>query len=116
YPSDHKLAGMLYGKVLRPPSFGATLTSVDTSAAAKMPGVTVTHDGDFVGVAATDEHLAQKAIESIKAQWKQVPQISSSQLFPYIKSKEGASAPARPHNPRRRLKALTPSPTSRIRR
>ena len=94
YPSDHKLAGMLYGKVLRPPSFGATLTSVDTSAAAKMPGVTVIHDGDFVGVAATDEHLAQRAIESIKADWKHVPQISSSQLFPYIKSKEGASAPA----------------------
>src|SRR6185312_15042672 len=44
--------------------------------------------------AATDEHLAQRAIESIKADWKHVPQISSSQLFPYIKSKEGASAPA----------------------
>ncbi len=93
YPSDHKLAGMLYGKVLRPPSFGATLTSVDTSAAARMPGVTVIHDGDFVGIAARDEHLAQKAIEAIKAEWKQVPQISSGQLFPYIKSKEEPAPP-----------------------
>ncbi len=31
YASDVKLPGMLFGKVLRPPSFGATLVSVDTS-------------------------------------------------------------------------------------
>lgn len=99
YPSDHKLAGMLYGKVLRPPSFDAKLTSVDTEAAARMPGVTVIHDGEFVAVAARDEHLAQKAIESIKAQWQQTPQISSKELFSYIKAKGGSvqvavSAPA----------------------
>jgi isoquinoline 1-oxidoreductase len=31
YPSDQKRPGMLYGKVLRPPIFGDSLTSVDTS-------------------------------------------------------------------------------------
>lgn len=93
YPSDHKLAGMLYGKVLRPPSFGAKLKSVDTSAASQMKGVIVAHDGDFVGVAAPNETIAQKAIESIKAQWEQTPQISSKELFSYIKA-QGGSPPA----------------------
>ena len=36
YPSDQKLPDMLYGKVLRPPSFGATLLSVDSQQAEKM--------------------------------------------------------------------------------
>lgn len=93
YPSDHKLAGMLYGKVLRPPSFGATLKSVDTSAAAQMKGVIVAHDGDFIGVAAPNEAIAQKAIAAIKAQWDQKPQISSKELFSYIKQ-QGGSPPA----------------------
>ncbi len=36
YPSDQKLPDMLYGKVLRPPSFGATLISVDAQKAEQM--------------------------------------------------------------------------------
>jgi isoquinoline 1-oxidoreductase len=55
-----------------------------------MQGVIVAHDGDFVGVAAPNESIAQKAIERIKAQWKQTPQISTKDLFAYIKSKGGA--------------------------
>jgi len=43
---------MLHGKVLRPPSFGATLTSYDDSAARSMTGVTIVRDGDFVAAAA----------------------------------------------------------------
>src|SRR3954454_4136588 len=31
YASDQKLPGMLYGIVVRPPSFGATLASIDTN-------------------------------------------------------------------------------------
>ncbi len=95
YSSDHKLPGMLYGRVLRPASFGAKLSSVDTSAAAAMPGVTVVRDGDFVGVAARDEHIAQKAIESIKAQWQEKPQISSADLFSYIKANAGEAESGR---------------------
>src|SRR6266567_6870378 len=51
YPSDQKLPDMLYGKVLRPPSFGATLISVDAQKAEQM-GTTVVHDGNYVGIAA----------------------------------------------------------------
>ena len=45
YPSDMTLPDMLYGKVLRPPSIGATLGRVDTSGAAAVPGVGVAHAG-----------------------------------------------------------------------
>ena len=45
---------MLYGKVLRPPSFGATLVSLDSSMAQAMPGVKVVREGDFVGLTAPD--------------------------------------------------------------
>ena len=38
YAGDVRLPGMLYAKVLRPPAHGATLKSVDTSAAARAPG------------------------------------------------------------------------------
>ncbi len=60
YASDIKLPGMLFGKVLRPPSLGATLSSVDVGAAQSMPGVVVVHDGEFVGVAAASSLLAAR--------------------------------------------------------
>jgi nicotinate dehydrogenase subunit B len=85
YTSDIRLEGMLYGKVLRPPSFGATLASCDDSAAKAMNGVTVVHDGDFVGVTAPSAHEAQKALDAIHTQWKEVPQVSSKEIFSYLK-------------------------------
>src|ERR1700674_1064958 len=39
YTPDLRPAGMLYGRVLRPPSFGATLTAYDDSAAKAITGV-----------------------------------------------------------------------------
>jgi len=85
YTSDIRLEGMLYGKVLRPPSFGATLASVDDSAAKAMSGVVVVRDGDFAGVAAPSAHEAQKALDAIRTQWKEVPQVSSKEIFAYLK-------------------------------
>jgi nicotinate dehydrogenase subunit B len=85
YTSDVKRPGMLYGRILRPPSFDAKLVSVDTSAAQQMSGVTIIHEPDFVGVAAPDEFTAQKAVESIKATWKEQPQISAPEVFSYLK-------------------------------
>jgi CO/xanthine dehydrogenase Mo-binding subunit len=85
YTSDIRLEGMLYGKVLRPPSFGAALASIDDSVAKAMNGVTVVHDGDFIGVTAPSVYEAQKAIDAIRAQWKEVPQVSSKEIFSYLK-------------------------------
>jgi nicotinate dehydrogenase subunit B len=85
YTPDLRPEGMLYGKVLRPPSFGATLTSCDDSAARAMADVVVVRDGDFVGVAAPSAHAAKSALDAIHAQWKEVPQISNKMIFSYLK-------------------------------
>jgi nicotinate dehydrogenase subunit B len=85
YPSDQKLPDMLYGKILRPASFGATVASVDTREAEKIPGVTVVHDGNFIGVAAPSEEAAARAVAAIHAEWKSEPQPSNQELFEYLK-------------------------------
>jgi nicotinate dehydrogenase subunit B len=85
YPSDQKLAEMLHGKILRPAAFGATLASLDTRDAEKVPGVTVVHDGNFVGVAASSAEIATRAIAAIRAEWKAEPQISNKELFEDLK-------------------------------
>lgn len=80
YASDVRRPGMLVGKVLRPPSFNATLVSLDVSAAEAM-GVTVVRDGSFVGVAASTEHLAARALQAIRAEWRPSAQPSQQELF-----------------------------------
>ncbi|HWF45669.1 MAG TPA: molybdopterin cofactor-binding domain-containing protein [Bryobacteraceae bacterium] len=95
YSTDHRLPEMLYGAVLRAPSFEAKLVSADTTQAAKMDGVTVVRDGDFIGIAAHDEHIAAKALQAIQAKWDQQPQISQSELFSYIKQNTEPGRPGR---------------------
>ena len=70
YTYDIRRPGMQYGKVLYPPSYGATLLSLDSAAAAAMPGVKVVREGDFVGVTAPDIETAERALAALKAEWK----------------------------------------------
>ena len=97
YTTDLRPASMLYGKVLRPPSFGATLTSFRQEETKTMPGVFVVRDGDFVGTAAPTEREAQAALDAVKAEWKEVPQISSKELFAYLKQNAAAKTEDRFH-------------------
>ncbi len=86
FASDIKLPDMLYGKVLRPPSFEATLVSVDTSEAEAMERVVVVKDGDFVGVAAPSQHQAARAVDAIRAEWASTSHPLSKDLFDYLKA------------------------------
>jgi len=85
YVSDMKLPDMLYGKILRPPAYGATLTSIDLAEAKSIKGVTVVHDGDFVGVTAPDMITANRALNAIRAEWQFKPQPSRNGIFEYLK-------------------------------
>ncbi|HMD70679.1 MAG TPA: molybdopterin cofactor-binding domain-containing protein [Bryobacteraceae bacterium] len=98
FPCDIVRPGMLYGRVLRPPSYGATLDSVDLAAVRKMPGVTVVREGDFVGCAAPTGFAARKALDAISAtaRWKTIEHPSSDTLFEYLK--QHASQPGRPQS------------------
>ncbi len=88
FPADMRRPGMLFGKVLRPPAFGATLQSLDGSAAKTMPGVVVVRDGDFAGVAARSEPEAERGLAALKAAWKLPSELqpSNKNLFEYLKA------------------------------
>lgn len=88
YTSDIKRPGMLFGKILRPPTLKGTLVSADLQPAEALPGVVAVRDGGFVGVAAPTEHQAALALAAIKAQWQNPPQSSDSTLFADLKSAE----------------------------
>ncbi len=65
---DLELPHMIHARVLRPPSNGAHLESLDTSAAERLPGVVkIWRSGDFVGVCCEREYQAVKALEALRA-------------------------------------------------
>ncbi len=85
YPSDITRPGMIFGAVLRSDGFNATMESIDTRAAEKLPGVQVVRDGDFIGVVALDAFSAQQAISAIRAKWNVPAQPSNRDLFDVLK-------------------------------
>jgi len=89
YSSDVKRPGLLFGKVLRPPTFKSTLVSVQTDDAKAMAGVTVVHDRDFVAVAAPTEQAAERALAALRAEWKTPTEPPGDDLFTYLKEHPG---------------------------
>lgn len=92
HASDVTRPGMLYGRVLRPPTYDSTLTWADTSAAEAIDGVVVARHGSFVGVAASDRRTADQALSSIRAEWSMPPQRSSAELFESLRAASAQSS------------------------
>jgi nicotinate dehydrogenase subunit B len=70
---DLDLPGMVHGRVVRPPGYGARLISVDEGAVARMPGILqVVRDGSFLAVVAEREEQAVRAMETLRgtAAWE----------------------------------------------
>jgi isoquinoline 1-oxidoreductase len=86
YTTDLSLPDMLHGKVLRPPAFGATLRSADTSAAAAIRGVSVVRDGEFIGVVAPDPLAAADALARIHAEWDLASQPGNGDLVRHLRA------------------------------
>jgi nicotinate dehydrogenase subunit B len=70
YAADIRLPGMLYARVLRPPMHGATLSTLDTSAAGRLAGVTVVRHDDLVAVLHADPESAAAAFAALQAKWR----------------------------------------------
>jgi nicotinate dehydrogenase subunit B len=85
FPSDLSIAGMLHGRVLRPPVPGATLHRVDTAAAAALPGVTVVREDGFVGVVAPNPFLAGRALGQVAAEWDRPALPSGDGLVAWLR-------------------------------
>ncbi len=86
YPSDVRRPGMLYGKVVRPPTYGATLRAIDLDDADTHDAVVV-RDGDFLGCAAKTSWQAGELRDVLarRCQWNTTSQISSEELFDHFK-------------------------------
>jgi len=87
FPSDMTRPGMLYDAMLRPPSYGAKLVSIDLAPARKIEGVVVIRDGEFVGVAAPTFYSARQAIEALTAtaKWSTVALPSTAELYDHLR-------------------------------
>ncbi|MHC4179017.1 MAG: xanthine dehydrogenase family protein molybdopterin-binding subunit [Planctomycetota bacterium] len=98
FPSDLVRPGMLYGKVLRPPSYGAKLVSIGLEPAKAIKDVMVVRDGDFVGVAAPTTFLARRALDAISqtAKWEPSPHPSSREVYDYLRSRAQGGVPDNP--------------------
>lgn len=65
---DLVLPAMAFGRVVRPPSYGAKLEAVDDAPVRAMPGVlAIVRDGSFLGVVAGREDEAARAAEALAA-------------------------------------------------
>ena len=91
YAADIHPAGLLYGKILRPDALNAKMTTVNTDSARAVPGVTVVHEGDFVGVVAPTTQTASRALAAIRAEWQTPPQPSAQAV-----AAQPSAAPAWP--------------------
>jgi nicotinate dehydrogenase subunit B len=81
YVHDMELAGMVFGRVLRPPSYSARLAAFDAGAIRALPGVVdVLVSGDFVALAAEREEQAVAALDAARhaASWKEDARLPST--------------------------------------
>ncbi len=70
YAGDVRLPGMMYARILRPPSHASKLVSVKTSSAEKIEGTRVIHEGDLIAVLNPTPDGAAKALKRIRAEFE----------------------------------------------
>lgn len=76
YVHNVRVPGMAHGRMVRPPSIGATLLSVDESSVQNVPGlIKVVRRGNFLGVVAQREEQAIAAARQLKATWSDAQQL-----------------------------------------
>lgn len=93
YAGDYIMPGMLYARILRPPSHGAKLISADTSAAEKIDGIKVIRDGDLIAVLHELPDRAAAALGLVKAEYSFNEKIvDDNTIFDYLlRNDPGAS-------------------------
>jgi CO/xanthine dehydrogenase Mo-binding subunit len=109
---DLRLRGQLFGRVVRPPSPGATLLAVDASVIAGL-GAQVVRDGSFLGVVGADEEAATRAVEALRSatSWEERDTLpDEDDLETYLRAGPHETIPvvhddSRTPQPGRRLRA-----------
>jgi len=92
FAGDIRLPGMLYAKVLRPPSHSAKLKSVDVTAAQNIKGITVINKSDLVAVLHENPEQADIALNRIKAEWLEKEyKVDNKTIFEYLEKSVSSS-------------------------
>src|SRR5216684_3646930 len=88
YMQDFRVPGMLHGRVIRPPAFGARLESVDEGSIKDIAGVVkVVRQGNFLGVVAESEWGAIKAAQRLKASWSKSETLpEAAKLWDHVRA------------------------------
>jgi len=76
---DFSVPGMLHGRMIRPPSLGAKLISVDEVSIRGIPDVRVVRIQNFLGVVANDEWAAVRAAKALKTTWSESQTLPGSE-------------------------------------
>jgi CO/xanthine dehydrogenase Mo-binding subunit len=86
-----RVPGMVHGRMVRPPSIGATLANVDESSVAGMPGnVKVVVKKNLVGVVADKPWQALQAAEKLKVTWTPGPALPNrADFYNYLRNHPG---------------------------
>ncbi len=85
YSGDLRMEGMVYARILRPPSHASKLVSADTIEAEKVAGVQIVRDGDLVAALHEDPEQAEKARNLIKAEFAgEEKKVNNSNIFEYL--------------------------------
>jgi isoquinoline 1-oxidoreductase len=92
YAADIRLPGMLYARILRPPMHGAVLTRCDSTAAGRVPGVTVIKRHDLIAVLHAQPDTAALALGQVHADWR-LPEavLTPDTIFDHIVAQAGAA-------------------------
>jgi nicotinate dehydrogenase subunit B len=85
FSPDLTRPGMHVGVVLRPPCFGATLQALNSARARALPGVTVVHDEQIVGVVAPTRRRALEALAALDATWSKPAHPHVDDLATYLR-------------------------------
>src|SRR5258706_2858733 len=93
FVQDLRLPGMVFGRVVRPPSYSAQLASLQDAVVKRMPGViAVVRDGRLLGVVAEREEQAIAAREALAkaARWSTPSDLpDQTKVHEYLKNLPG---------------------------
>jgi CO/xanthine dehydrogenase Mo-binding subunit len=91
YINNLRVRGMVHGRVIRPPSVGAKLESVDESSIKNVAGIVrVVREGNFLGVVAETEWGAVKGARQLKASWSKWEGLpEQAKLFEHVRATKG---------------------------
>jgi nicotinate dehydrogenase subunit B len=82
YAHNVRVPGMAHGRVVRPPTVGATVGSVDEASVSGLPGfIKVVTKKDFVGVVFEKQWQAVQAVNQLKVTWKPGPPLPPHATF-----------------------------------